>query len=99
MIEKLFAPSILAGVAIVAFFISSEQAPERIVVEETSRSVRKIEANFLPFNMVSAGFGIAEPEQTWSAHVHLEIQRLCLNQNWTPSCGQRCNNAKLSNRS
>ncbi|HHB82899.1 MAG TPA: efflux RND transporter periplasmic adaptor subunit [Devosia sp.] len=59
--------ALVAGVAIVAFFVSRLEAPERVSAEENRRAVQVMQVGPTPFSVQASGFGTAEPEHTWSA--------------------------------
>lgn len=59
--------ALVAGVAIVAFFVSRLEAPERISATENQRAVQVMQVVPTSFSVQASGFGTAQPERTWSA--------------------------------
>ena len=65
--KLLFLPPILAGIAVLAFVVSTKQAPETKPPGETARHVRVIELRPVDFVPRVSGFGAVKPGKTWAA--------------------------------
>jgi RND family efflux transporter MFP subunit len=63
---------VLAAIAVVATLVRTRSRPVARPVEESTRSLRVIEAPLVAFRPRALGYGLAEPARTWQAVAEVE---------------------------
>ena len=83
MLRKLLIiPPILAGVALLAYFIAQRQAPEAKPPEERARHVRIIEAPKVSVVPRVLGYGAVAPEKVWNAAAQVGGEIIYVHENF-----------------